>query len=261
MLRVYRGLRVLLGLGGLIFLVLFTLSPVAKAEDPLVVGHTDDYPPLNFMRDGKLVGIEVDNAREIGQMLGREVKSVVLPFSELMSALKAGKIDVVMAGVSITPEREREVLFIQPFMEVGQMAIILADKAVNFANPRSVYRAGIRIGVEPNTTGERFVRERVGTAKVQYYDNSEAAFQALRTDQVDMYVHDAPTSWQLAIDRNNQDMLSLFRPLTEENLAWAVTKDNSLLAARLNAAMEELKSRGRLRAIQNYWIPVKVEVR
>ena len=184
MLRVYRGLRVLLGLGGLIFLVLFTLSPVAKAEDPLVVGHTDDYPPLNFMRDGKLVGIEVDNAREIGQMLGREVKSVVLPFSELMSALKAGKIDVVMAGVSITPEREREVLFIQPFMEVGQMAIILADKAVNFANPRSVYRAGIRIGVEPNTTGERFVRERVGTAKVQYYDNSEAAFQALRSSSV-----------------------------------------------------------------------------
>jgi polar amino acid transport system substrate-binding protein len=242
-------------------LALYVLSPVALGEEPLVVAHTGDYPPLNFMRDGKLVGIEVDNAREVGLALGREVKTVVLPFAELIPALNSGKVDVVMAGVSVTPEREGEVLFAEPFMEVGQMGIILADKAVDFANPRAVYREGIRVGVEPGTTGEKFLRERVGTARILHYEDSEAAFQALRDDKIDMYVHDAPTSWQLSIDRNNQDMLSLFRPLTKENLAWAVRKDNTPLAARLNAVMDELKRTGRLRAIQNYWIPVRVQLR
>jgi polar amino acid transport system substrate-binding protein len=260
MLLAKRGLRLLAGSVGL---VLFALSGVLAATDegPLVVAHTNDYAPLNFMRDGQLVGIEVDNAREVGEVLGREVKTVVLPFAELIPALDSGKVDVVMAGVSVTPERRQQVLFVEPFMEVGQMAIILAGKAASFGHPRAVYRAGIRVGVEPNTTGERFLRDQASEAKILHYQDSKAAFDALRTGEIDMYVHDAPTSWQLSLDRNNQDILSLFRPLTEENLAWAVRKDNTLLAARLNAVMQELKRRGRLRAIQNYWIPVKVEVR
>lgn len=256
-----RGLYLLAGIAGLVVLLLPGLALAAMGDDPLVVGHTNDYPPLNFMRDGQLVGIEVDNAREIGKVLGREVKTVVLPFAELISALHDGKVDVVMAGVSVTEERQQEVLFTQPFMEVGQMAIILADNAARLANPRAIYAVGIRIGVEPGTTGERFVQDRVGTARVLYYEDSNAAFQALRSNQVDMYIHDAPTSWRLAVDRDNQDMLSLYRSLTQENLAWAVRKDNSLLAARLNAAKQELERTGRLRAIRNFWIPVTVEVR
>jgi ABC-type amino acid transport substrate-binding protein len=261
MLLVKRGLRLLVGTVGLFFLALPGVLVAAMDEGPLVVGHTNDYAPLNFMRDGELVGIEVDNARAVGKVLGREVKTVVLPFAELIPALNSGKVDVVMAGVSVTPERKEQVLFVDPLLEVGQMAIILAEKAASFGNPRAIYRPGIRVGVEPNTTGERFLREHAPEAKLQHYEDSSAAFQALRAGEVDMYVHDAPTSWQLSLDRNNQDMISLFRPLTKENLAWAVRKDNTLLAARLNAVMQELHRSGRLRAIQNYWIPVKVELR
>ena len=261
MLLVKRGLRLLVRSVGLVLLALPGVVVAAMDDGPLIVGHTNDYPPLNFMRDGQLVGIEVDNAREVGQMLGREVKTVVLPFAELLEALDSGKVDVVMAGISITPERQQQVLFVEPFMEVGQMVIILAEKAASFGNPRAVYRPGIRVGVEPNTTGERFMRERASEAKLQRYEDSSAAFTALRAGAIDMYIHDAPTSWQLSLDRSNQDMLSLFRPLTKEKMAWAVRKDNTLLAARVNAAMQELQRQGRLRAIQNYWIPVKVEVR
>jgi ABC-type amino acid transport substrate-binding protein len=56
-------------------------------------------------------------------------------------------------------------------------------------------------------------------------------------------------------------MLSLYRPLTREQLAWAVRKDNTFLLKQLNAALAELRQNGRLSAIQNYWIPVTVQVR
>ncbi|MCX2983105.1 amino acid ABC transporter substrate-binding protein [Halieaceae bacterium IMCC14734] len=245
-------------------LVLCTLmlgSAIALAAKPLIVGHTSDYEPLNFVRDGKLVGIEIDNAREIGKILDRPVKAVIMPFEDLLKALDSGDIDVVMAGVSVTPERQQRVTFVEPFMTVGQMAIILADKAGRFAQPRAIYQEGIRIGVEPFTTGERYVQDTLNGAKVSHFPTSEAAFAALRSNQIDMYIHDAPTSWLLAVGTANSDLLSLFRYLSSEDLAWAVRKDNTRLAAELNMAIQVLKDNGRLRAIQNRWIPIQVNVR
>lgn len=236
-------------------------STTVLAAKPLVVGHTSDYEPLNFMRDGQLVGIEVDNAREVGKILDRPVKAVIMPFEDLLKALDSGDVDVVMAGVSVTPERQQRVTFVEPFMTVGQMAIILADKAGRFAQPRAIYQEGIRIGVEPFTTGERYVQDTLTGAKVSHFPTSEAAFAALRGNQIDMYIHDAPTSWLLAVGTANSDLLSLFRYLSSEDLAWAVRKDNTRLAAELNMAIQVLKDNGRLRAIQNRWIPIQVNVR
>ena len=56
-------------------------------------------------------------------------------------------------------------------------------------------------------------------------------------------------------------MLSLYRPLTREELAWAVKKDNKRLLEQLNRALAQLEETGRLRAIQNHWIPLTVQVR
>jgi polar amino acid transport system substrate-binding protein len=119
----------------------------------------------------------------------------------------------------------------------------------------------LRIGVEPDTTGESYVRQNYPDAIVLSYPDPATAFAALRAGAADIYVHDAPTSWNLASSRQDQDLLSLYRPLTREQLAWAVKKDNSFLLNQLNAALAELQQNGRLGAIQNYWIPVTVQVR
>ncbi len=241
--------------------VLLLAGATWAEEGALVVAHTPDYQPLNYMREGELVGIEADNAMELAKHLGLKLERRVMPFADLLQALNAGDVDIIMAGVSVTDERKARMLFTDPFMQVGQMAIILADNAASFGHPRTMYRPGIRIGVEPNTTGHRYVENRLPDSNMQFYANPETAFEALRQNQVDLFIHDAPTSWRLASDRDNLDMLGLFRPLTTEQLAWAVHKDNALLAARVNAALAQLQSTGTIRAIQNFWIPVKVNVR
>lgn len=73
MLLVKYGLRLLVGIAGLLLLALpgCRWRRWAMGDEPLVVAHTNDYEPLNFMRNDQLVGIEVDNAREIGRVLGR----------------------------------------------------------------------------------------------------------------------------------------------------------------------------------------------
>ncbi len=145
-------------------------------------------------------------------------------------------------------------------MRMGQMAIMHKDKVARFAQPWSVYREGVRIGVEPGTTGAAFAAEQLKDALVSFYENAEAAFQGLRKDEIDLYIHDAPTSWQLATAQKHNDLISLYSPLTDEELAWAVRQDDGALAAELNRALTLMKGNGTLRYILNRWIPVTVEV-
>ncbi len=243
----------------LLFLLLWGAN-TAMAE-ALRVGVSADYPPMAFMEEGRIVGIEADNAKAVGGIASKEMTLVNMPFNKLIPALEAGEIDVIMSAMSVTPEREKQVLFTDAFMEVGQMAIIRTDKAAQFAQPRSVYRDGVRVGVEPGTTGAQFVERDLPGAQVKTFTDSSAAFAALRSGDIDVYIHDAPTSWQLARSMQNNDLISLYKPLTHEKLAWAVRKDDVRLAAMLNDALKTMKGNGTLRYILNRWIPVTVEVR
>ncbi len=240
-------------------LTAFTCS--AMAAGALKVGMSADYPPLHFSEDGTLHGIEVDNVRTVSEILSRRMDIEVLPFDDLIPALEAGRIDIIMSGFSVTAERSQRVLFSDAYLRVGQMAIMHKSKVGRFSQPWAVYREGVRIGVEPGTTGAAFAARELTDAVVRNYPDPEAAFAGLRRDEIDLYVHDAPTSWQLANSMDNDDLISLYAPLTEEMLAWAVRKDDVALAQELNRALALMKSNGSLQYILNRWIPVTVEVR
>lgn len=241
-------------------LLLFGTS-VAMAAGPLRVGVSADYPPLVFRQGENIVGIEPDSARAVAEIISRKLSFVDMPFEKLVPALLAGEIDVIMSGFSVTAARSAKVLFTDAFMVVGQMAILHKDKLARFAQPWAVYRPGVRVGVEPGTTGAAFAERELKDAEIRFYEDSAAAFTALRSDQIDMYIHDAPTSWQLATSRDNSDLLSLYSPMTEEMLAWAVRPDDEALAGELNRALRLMKANGSLQYILNRWIPVRVEVR
>jgi len=231
------------------------------AADSLRVGVNPEYPPLVFKKEGRLVGIEPDNARAVGEIIGRKIQWVEMPFEKLIPSLLAGDIDVIMSGFSVTAARSAQVMYADSYMLVGQMAILHRDKLARFAQPWSIYRPGVRIGVEPGTTGAAFAERELKEAKIVPVQDSGVAFAALREDKIDLYIHDAPTSWQLATNQDNADLLSLYSPLTEEMLAWAVRPDDAILAGELNRALRTMKANGTLQYILNRWIPVRVEVR
>jgi len=241
--------------------LLLACSAVSAYAGGLKVGVAADNPPMIFQQDGSFVGIEADNAKALGGILGQELTLVDMPFNELIPALQAGTIDVIMSAMTITPERSEQVLFTDPYVDVGQMAITTTAKVAHFAQPWSLHREGVRVGVEPGTTGEAFVDSELKEAEKKLYENSAAAFDGLRKGEIDVYIHDAPTSWQLATSSDNADLISLYQPLTHEQLAWAVRKDDERLAKALNDSLKTMKGNGTLRYILNRWIPVTVEVR
>ncbi|WP_187276508.1 transporter substrate-binding domain-containing protein [Parahaliea maris] len=229
--------------------------------ETLRVGLSPDYAPLAYRQDGRIVGIEPDNALAVGKILGREVQLVPMPFDALLPALERGEVDVLMSGLSVTAERSARVTFTEPYMRVGQMAIMYQDKIARFSQPWAIYREGVRVGVEPETTGAAFAARELPDAEVSLFANPDQAFKALREDRIDLYVHDAPTSWQLANDSANGDLISTYAPLTEEMLAWAVRQGDLALKSELERALNLMRSNGTLSYIQSRWIPVQVEVK
>jgi len=240
--------------------LMLSMSWSVQAQS-LRIGLSADYPPLHYRHSDRIVGIEPDNAVAVGKITGRDIELVVLEFNELIPALAAGKIDIIMSGLSITPERSEQVMFVDPYLDIGQMAIMHRDKLARFAQPWSIYREGIRIGVELGTTGETYVLNDLKDAQLHRYDNPELAFEALRADQIDLFIHDAPTSWQLAQSSKNDDLISLYRALTDEQLAWAVRLGRHALLQELNDALRVMRTSGTLPYILNRWIPVQIEVK
>ncbi len=230
---------------------------LAQAE-ALRVGISESYPPLAFSQDGVPSGAEADLAKAVGELLGDEIVLVAMKFPDLVPSLEAGKVDVVMSGLSITEERSKKVRFAEPYLRVGQMAVIRADDLGRSVHPDEIGAEGSRVGVKKGTTGEGWAKENLPKATVVGFDTVEEGTQGLKDEKVDYFVHDAPTVWRLTGRSNTRDneLAGIYRPLTKEFLAWAVPADDEALAAKLNGALKTLRKDGQLQAILDRWIPV-----
>jgi polar amino acid transport system substrate-binding protein len=237
------------------------VAPVTAAKASVLrIGAAPDYPPLVFKKGGGIVGIEADLARRLGEQLRRQVEWNELPWPALIPALLQGHIDIIMSGMSITPERGRAVLFPEPYLRVGQMAIIRAKDVGFLGQPSALSRGRWKVGYEAGTTGARYVQDTLPRAIGVPFPSAEQGLGALRAGEIDVFIHDAPTAWRIAEDRD-RDLLGLYTPLTEEDLAWAVRKTDSVLRDQLNAALSRWRQDGSLQAVLDRWIRTQIRVR
>lgn len=243
-------------------LALAACSAVKKKEEPplaLRVGTSASYPPLTFLEDGQPRGVEVDFAEALAAELGRRAEIVVVPFPDLIGALNANRIDIIMTGMSRTPRRENLVTFTQPYLRVGQMALVRKGDERRFRTPASYDEAGVRVGFERNTTGAKWVRANCKSARQVEFASKDDGLAALRRGEIDIFIHDAPYVWTtigspLAPDPG---LAGRYTPLTEEYLAWAVRKDDDELAAAVDAVVERWRENGKIAAVLDRWIKVR----
>jgi ABC-type amino acid transport substrate-binding protein len=226
----------------------------------LDVGVAPNAPPVVFEYEGKVVGIEADLAHMVADKLGQRVVFHRYPFPELLDALERGEVDVVMSGLSVTPERATRVQFLEPYLQVGQLAVIRTKDVARLGRIQWLKRAGTRVGYERGTTGEAYVADRLTRSEAFAFDSVEDGLRSLRAGRIDYFLHDAPTVWRLAGDARHRDLVGLYRPLTDEHLAWAVRRDDPGLAARLNATLAHFRRQGLIEPILTRWIPVRVRV-
>ncbi|MDB6061788.1 MAG: hypothetical protein JWM78_1891 [Verrucomicrobiaceae bacterium] len=223
----------------------------------LRVGTSADNKPLIFQSEGKIVGLEADLARLLQTSLGQPLQFRVLAREELLPALARGEVDLVMDGLTVTPEREKAADFTQSYLHSGLMQIIRTDDVTRFRGA-ALTQGGYNIGFVSGTPSADYVKADLSHATAVPCASSEECLQALLAKRIDVFIDAPTTSWRIATERQYSSLLSFYRPLTDDYFAWAVSKTNPQLRERLNTALREAQTLQMFEHIMSRWIPVKI---
>ena len=210
------------------------------ADGTLVMGTNAAFPPYEYYEGDKIVGIDADIAQAIGDKLGMDVTIEDMDFSSLITAVQTGKIDMVMAGMTVTPDREKNVNFSDSYAKGIQSIIVTEDSEI--ASPDDL--EGHKIGVQESTTGHIYCADDYGEDNVIAYTTGANAVEALKAGKVDAVVIDNEPA--KAFVEANEGLKLLDTAYTEEDYAIAIAKDNTELLDKVNAALKELKDDGTL---------------
>lgn len=228
-------------------------SPVT-GNSPLRVGVAPSSPPMIFKQGKEIAGVEADLAQALGKELGRSIRFVETPWEDLIDSLEANKIDIVMSSMSVTRARLTRVTFADPYLRIGQMALVRAEEKFRYA-PLGNSLASQTVGVKKATTADLLVQQEFPRAKRKYFDSGDAAAQALRKKKIDLYFSDSTMIWYLAGKHEADGLVAAPTIFTEESLAWAIRRSDGDLLESVNKALKNLKTTGDLDKILHRWIP------
>lgn len=245
--------------------LILTLSAVAgcgssekKADSSKVlrIGTEATFAPFEFEDETGYTGFDMDLIRAIAEKMGRKAEIVNMGFDGLIPALNAGNIDVAIAGMTITPEREKHVNFSVPYYKSGLKVMVKKDEK-NIKGIEDL--VGKRIAVQIGTTGA-MAAKKVKDAKVTSFNaNTEAALE-LKNGGVDAVIQDLPVAGFFLKNGGGDAYAKMVgKTLSAENYGIAVKKGNAELTKEIGDAMTELVKSGEYKKIYVKWFGEEVK--
>ena len=214
----------------------------------LTMGTNATFPPYEYKDGDDVVGIDAEIAQALADKLGLQLEIVDMDFDSLVASVQSGKIDMSLAGMTVTEERKQNVDFTDSYATGVQVIIVKEDSDIASADDLE----GKLIGVQQGTTGHLYCADDFGEDNVIPYANGATAVQALLQGKVDCVVIDQEPA--KAFVEANEGLKILETAYTTEDYAAAVSKDNPALTAALNSALQELKDDGTIQGILDKYI-------
>lgn len=223
------------------------MSPVMKRikeSGKLILGTSADYPPYEFHKsiNGKdeIVGFDIEVAREIAKDLGVTLEVKDMKFDGLLAALDQGVIDLVVAGMSPTPERAKSVDFSNIYYQSKQMLVVrAADKDIITSKDAM---SGKTIGVQKGAIQEAIAADQFSKSTPMALGKISDLILALKSKRVDAAIIEYPVA--LANVNANPDlfMTAIEIPMESEGTAAAMKKGNPDFVESVNKTLDRLIS-------------------
>ena len=221
----------------------------------LTMSTNASFPPYEMVADdGSFEGIDIEVAGAIAEKLGLELQVDDMGFDAALQAAQTGKSDMVMAGVTVTEERQAVMDFSNSYANGVQVVIVKEGSPIQTVD--DLANANM-IGCQMGTTGYIYCSDTpenggFGEDHVTPYDDGAAAVQALMNGQVDAVVIDnMPAQSYVAA---NPGLKILDGEFTNEDYAIGVAKGNTALLDAINGALEELTNDGTIQSIVDKYI-------
>ncbi|MGB3538016.1 MAG: ABC transporter substrate-binding protein [Mesorhizobium sp.] len=223
----------------------------ASAEK-IKIGTEGAYPPFNSLTaDGKLEGFDIDIANALCAQMKAECEFVVQDWDGIIPALQAGKFDAIVASMSITEERKKQVAFTNKYYTTPLAVVALKDSDLTSTEPAAM--AGKTVGAQASTTQSIYAQDfyTPAGADVKQYPTQEEAVQDMLNGRLDAIISDkfVLTDWMKTA---SNDCCKLVGDVagTETETGIAVRLDDNALREKLNAAIDAIVADGTYKNIQ-----------
>ncbi|GAA3017037.1 ABC transporter permease subunit [Tetragenococcus solitarius] len=223
-----------------------------KKRGELVVGLSADYAPYEFHAtvDGQdqIVGFDISIAQKIADDMGVDLHIEELGFDALLGALKTGKIDLIISGMSPTPERLQEVDFSDPYMNAQQRLVVRKEDQDKYTNIDQF--EGVPVSVQKQTTQEELANNELTGAKVTSLQKTSDVVMNLKNHKVDAAILEGPVA-EAYVDENDDLALSnLDFENGDKETAVALPKDAPRLSESINNSIQTINDEGLLEGYQ-----------
>ncbi len=224
-----------------------------KKRGVLKVGMSTFVPWAMNDKGGKLIGFEIDVARELAKDMGVKVEFVPTKWSGIIPALLTGKFDIIIGGMGITPEREKKVSFTKPYDFSGMSIVAGKKKTPGFTKLEEFNNPRVTIAVRLGTTAAEAARKHLPKAKLKLFDDESQAVQELLNGRADAVIASAPLPAFQAIKHKNKLYLPLKDNFTKEPIGFALRKGDTSSLDFLNEWIKKKWDDGFLKKQKNYW--------
>ena len=222
-----------------IFLCLFLCS-CEKREDKLIMVTEAGFAPYEYYSDGKIVGVDVDIAREIAKELGKRLVVKDVAFDSIITEVKSGKSDIGAAGISYTEERAKSVDFSINYTESKQVVIVKKNSSIQDISDVN----GKKIAVQLGSIADMFVSDEYSNSIIVRQKKYLAAIQDLKDGKVDCVVMDELPAKAILLE--NSDLKFLEEAVSEDTYGIIVDKGNKELLDVINRVIKRLKDDGKI---------------
>lgn len=221
-----------------------------KDEGLITLGTSLDYPPFEFSENGTAVGFDIDIANALAGELGYELEIKDIDFPGLIPALKSGRVDFVMAGLSENEERKRNVDFSNSYYK-GDNNVLLHLKDKSFKSIEEV--ADKKIGTQQGSVQEAYLKElkqTIPSVEIVALGRNPNLVQEVKIGRIDALII-SETQAKKFIEANSELGYSPLESAQAE-VAIALKKDSSL-TGKFNDALKKLESEGVLEELKTKW--------
>lgn len=225
---------------------------VEKGE--LVVGTSGSQPPMTAItKTGDTIGLDIDIAKAMAAAFEVKVQFKILPFADLLPALEAGTVDMVISSMTITPVRNRKFVFVGPYYVSGKGILTLSDRYAALKQANGLNSPEVTIAALKDSTSQKYSEALIPKAKLIRTGSYNEAIDLLFKKKVDVLVADYPFCALTAYRHQEKGLLAGQAPLSFEPLGIAMPED-ALLVNWVQNFMVLMQGSGQLQQLHKKWL-------
>ncbi|EJL3950713.1 transporter substrate-binding domain-containing protein [Vibrio parahaemolyticus] len=224
-----------------------------KERGTLRVGMSTFVPWAMRNKQGELIGFEIDVAKRLAQDSGLKVEFVPTAWDGIIPALLAKKFDVIIGGMSVTPERSKSVLFTEPYSHSGVQVAANKELASGFSKFSDFDSRRVKIAARRGAFTVQVARETFPKAKILQFDDDAQAFQEVLNGNAHAVIASSPKPEHETVKHSDKLFLPFSERLSKGNEAFAVRLGEEDKKAFFNKWIEERTQDGWLKQRYEYW--------